>query len=293
MAVLTAKGISALAVEMLTRKLVLPNTVSRIPGDEFGGGSGDTVTVRVPQPTTARKQATRGATITYDDVNEVPVDVKLEHLYHAKRISDQELTFDIANFGRQVTLPQVEAVAAGAEAELATVMNGLTSQLSINADGSNIEAVILEAREMLGRADVPADGRFMAVSPEVATFVLALPNLSEVDKAGDGSALREAIIGRYRGFTFVESAGLTAGGAVAYHRSGFAFANRPPVTPQGATSSATHQAHGISMRQIFQYDPHILSDASVLSTFAGAGVVRDASNAIKRAIKITTAASGG
>jgi len=292
-AVLTAKGISALAVEMLTRKLVLPNTVARIPGNEFGGSSGDTVTVRVPQPTTARKQATRGAQITYDDVNEVPVDVKMEHLYNAKRISDQELTFDIADFGRQITLPQVEAVAAGSEAELATVMNGLTSQLTINADGSNIEAVILEAREMLGRADVPADGRFMAVSPEVATFVLSLPNLSEVDKAGDSSALREAIIGKYRGFTFVESAGLTAGAAVAYHRSGFAFANRPPVAPRGATSSATHQAHGISMRQIFQYAPDILSDASVVSTFAGAGVVRDASNSIKRAIKITTAASGG
>jgi len=287
-AVLTAKGISSVAVELLTRSLVLPMTVARIPGGEYSGPNGGTITVRVPQPSTARTQASRGATITYDDVTEVPVDVTLSHLYHAKLVSDEELSLDLVNFGTQVTRVQVQAVAAAAEDTLATAMNGLTADLTIAADGSDIEAKILEAREMLGRNNVPADNRYLAVSPEVATFLLALPNLSQVDQSGSPSALRDAVIGRYRGFTVVESSALTAGTAVAYHSSGFAFANRLPVTPRGANETATAQAGGIGLRQIFQYVPDKLSDASVVSTFAGAAVVTDSDGARKRAIKLST-----
>ncbi|MDG4769008.1 phage capsid protein [Solwaraspora sp. WMMD792] len=276
MAVLTAQGISSLAIELLTRTLVLPMTASRIPGAEFSGSNGDTITVRVPQPSTARTQSSPGATITYDDVDEVPVDVSLSHLYHAKLVSDQELSLDLADFGRQITRVQVAAVATGAENQMATVMNGLPADLTIDADGGNIDAIVLQAREMLGRAEAPLDGRYLAVSPEVATFILALDEVSRVDASGDTNALRNAIIARWRGFNVVESTGLDAGKAVAYHRSGFAFANRVPVVPRGVTSSATAQSGGVGMRQIFQYVPDKLSDASVISTFAGAAVVTDA-----------------
>ncbi|GGK89263.1 phage capsid protein [Mangrovihabitans endophyticus] len=275
MAVLTAQGISALAVELLTRMIVLPATVSRVPSADFAGSNGDTITVRVPQPGTARTQASAGSTITYDDVDEVPVDVVLKHLYHAKLISDQEMTYELYDFARQITRVQVAAVAEGAEDQLATVMNGLSSDLTIDVTGSNIEAIVLQAREQLGRAKAPMSDRFIAVSPEVATFVLALDNLSEVDKAGSPSALRDAVIGRYRGFTFVESTALTAGRAVAYHRSGFAWANVTPVAPRGATSTAVTQADGVGLRQIFQYETSKLSDATVVSTFAGASAVVD------------------
>ncbi|HEX6685757.1 MAG TPA: P22 phage major capsid protein family protein [Candidatus Limnocylindrales bacterium] len=293
MAVLTAQGISALSVELLTRTLVLPMTVSRIPGAEFAGSNGDTITVRVPQPSAARTQASPGATITYDDVDEVPVDVSLAHLYHAKLVSDEELSLQLEDFGRQITRVQVAAVATRAENQLATAMNDLSADLTVDLDGSNIEAIVLEAREILGRNDVPMDNRFLAVSPEMATFVLALENLSHVDQAGSASALRDAVIGRYRGFTVVESNGLDAGTAVAYHRSGFAWANRVPVSPRGATSSGSAEAGGVGMRQIFQFVPDKLSDASVVSTFAGAAAVpdNDSGTEFPRIVKIDTAAT--
>lgn len=293
MTVLTAQGISSLAVELLTRTLVLPMTVSRIPGAEFSGSNGDTITVRVPQPSTARTQAAPGATITYDDVDEVPVDVTLSHLYHAKLVSDQELSLDLEDFGRQITRVQVAAVATRAEGLIAAAMNGLSADLEIDADGGNIDAIVLEAREQLGRADVPLDGRYLAVSPEVATFVLAQDNVTRVDASGNPSALREAVITRWRGFWVVESAGLSAGTALAYHRSGFAFANRVPVVPRGATSSATAESGGIGMRQIFQYASDKLSDATVVSTFAGAAAVpdNDSGTAFPRIVKLETAAS--
>lgn len=286
MAVLTAQQISSLAVGLLTRDLVLPGTVSRIPGGEFSGSNGDTITVRVPQPGTSLTQATPGATITYSDVNEVGVNVSMSHLYHAKRVTDEEMSFDIENFGVQVTRVQTAAVATGAENLLAAAMNGLASEgdFALTASVDDTKATLLEARRLLSAANVPAGDRFLAASPEVVNRLLATDEFTRVDASGNDSALRDATVGRIYGFTVVESNALTAGTACAYHRSGFVFANRVPVMPRGAASSATATAGGIGLRHIFQYDPNTLSDASVISTFAGAAVVDAA-----RVVKLTTA----
>ena len=275
MALLTSNRISSLAVQLLTRTLVLPNTVARIPGAEFSGDNGDTVTVRVPQPGTARTQASPGATITYDTISETPVDVSMTHKYHAKRVTDEELTFDIVDFGAQVTAIQVDAVARGAEDLLAAAMNGVAADASfaLTASDADTETQLLAARQALGEANVPAGDRFLAVSPDIATRLLGLDSLRDASQSGSSGALREAEIGRLYGFTIVESNALTAGTAIAYHRTGFVFANRPPATPRGANDSAVASMGGISLRHIFQYQPDILSDASVVSTFAGAAVV--------------------
>lgn len=284
MAFLTAKGISRTAIALLTRTLVLPMTSTRIPGDEFAGSNGDTITIRVPVPTVARTQAAPGDAIQYDDLDETPVDVTLAHLYHATKITDEDLSLSIESFAEQVTLNQVTAVATRAEDQLAGVMNVLPSELGIASGGGDVEDIVLQAREALGEADVPSGQRWLAVSPQVATFLLKLDKFSRVDASGNDSALRDAIIGRIYGFQVVESNALNTGTAVAYHQSGFVFGNRTPVTPRGAADSATATEGGVGLRQIFQYDPDVLSDASVISTFAGAALV-DAD----RVVKITAA----
>ncbi|MPZ27537.1 MAG: hypothetical protein GEV12_14290 [Micromonosporaceae bacterium] len=283
MAFLTAKGISRTAIALLTRTLVLPMTVTRVPGDEFAGANGDTITIRVPVPSVARTQASPGASITYDDVDEVAVDVTLAHLYHATRITDEDLSLALESFAEQVSLKQVSAVATRAEDQLAGTMNVLPSELDIAAGGADVEAQVLAAREALGEANVPSGMRWLAVSPQVATFLLKLDKFSRVDASGTDSALRDAIIGRIYGFQVVESNALNTGTAVAYHQSGFVFGNRTPVTPRGAADSATATEGGVGLRQIFQYDPDVLSDASVVSTFAGGSLV-DAD----RVVKLTT-----
>lgn len=290
MALVTAKGVSSLAVALLTRTLVLPMTVARVPGNEFSGDNGDTITVRVRQPRTARKQTTPGASITYDALNEVSVDVKVELLYDATRLTAHDLSLNLVDFGVQVTQPQVASVAVGAEDQLAAAMNALPADDSFAATPSatDTDAKILAAREALSAAKVPTGDRFLACAPDIVTRLLSVDKFVRADAVGDGTAIRDAIVGRIYGFTVVESAALTPGTAVAYHRSGFVFANLPPVAPQGlpATQTAVATSGGVSMRQIFQYQPDILSDASVLSTFAGASVV-DAD----RVFKLDTAAS--
>jgi hypothetical protein len=299
MAVLTSGQISSVAIELLTRALVLPRTVTAVPGSEFSGSNGDTITVRVPQPGASRTQGSAGATITYDDVSEIPVNVTLSHLYHGKLVSDQELSYKIADFARQITLVQVNAVATGAETLLATVMNGLTEDdtFAATASAADTIATILGARETLTKNNAPANDRYLACSPEIITRLLDKDcGLTKISDSGSSSALRDAVIGSLYGFTVVESNALEAGSAVAYHRSGFAFANRTPVQPRGAVDSSTAALAGIGLRHIFQYVPDKLSDASVVSTFAGAAAVYEDGTGTngtdnKRFVKLGTAAS--
>lgn len=250
----TAAGVSSLSVALLTRTLALPMTVARVPGGEFRGPNGGTITVRVRQPRTAQTQDAPGDTINYNDINETPVDVSLTHLYDAARLTDEDLTLNIEDFGAQVTEPQVAAVGVGAEDQLASAMNGLPAS---NASFSDIDASLLEAREFLSTNNVPASNRTLAVAPDVMTMLLETDKFVRADAIGDGSAIRSATTGRVYGFTVVESNGLDVGTALAYHRSGFAFATAVPVAPRGANDSATASYGGIGLRQIFQYQPDI------------------------------------
>ena len=277
MALLTAQGISKVAIELLVRRLSLPRTVTMVPGDEFSGANGDTITVRVPQPSSARTQASRGATLTADDINEVGVDVTMSHLYHLKNVSDQELSFDIENFARQITRPQVEAVAIGAEGKLAAVMNALTESASIEWDLTPTEAddkaTILAARKFLGDNEAPPEDRYLAVAPDIAARLLAHAFMTDVDRSGASDALRNASLGRVFGFNVVESNALDAGTAIAYHKSGFVLATKAPVAPRGASESSSAVGQGIGLRQVFQYDAGTAQDQSLVSTFAGAAAV--------------------
>jgi hypothetical protein len=290
MAVLTAQRISRLMVALLNRQLVLPRTVSMIPGEEFSGSNGDTITVRVRQPRAARTQASAGTPLVANSADEVPVELQVSHLYDLHNLSDQQATLELEDFAAQVSVPQMQAVAIGAEAQITTVMNGLTDDVTIDSDGSDIEDVILQARRDLSRNDVPAENRWFACSPEVLNFVLAIDKFVRVDASGSDQALREAGAGRLYGFTFVETRGLDAGEAVAYHQSGFAFATRPPATPRGATDSANTNEQGIALRTVFQYDASTAQDQVLVSTFAGASAVYEDSSGTdsRRFVKLRT-----
>lgn len=282
--VLTAARISALAVELLGRQLVLVATVSRVPGRDFSGPSGGAVTLRVPVPRTARVQETPGSPIVFDAISETPVTCTVNHVYDGVRVTDEDMSLSVENFARQFLVPQTEAVARRGEQFLSDVMNDLDADLYFPADTVDLadwdekgyEDRILEAGELLDQNDVPAGDRYMAVSPYVARRVLRVDKFTRVDASGERTALRQAMLGDLYGFRFVKSNNLAPGRAVAYHTSAFAFGTLSPVAPAGVVESATAEDGGVAMRAIRQYNPSILSEESVISTFVGATEVDDA-----------------
>lgn len=275
MAFLTSGQISNLTVGLLAREVVLAGTVASVDPSEFNGDNGDEVTIRVPQTRTARVQATPGAAITFDAINETSVTLSLSHIYDAAPITDEALSLEIEDFAVQVTAPQVESVGSAIERNLATAMNAVPADDTGETDA---QAAALHAMTVLTQADVPMTGRYLAVSPLAAEKLLASEILTAVDSSGNSSALRDATIGRLRGFTVVVSNMLSEGTAglgrmVAYHRSGFAFTSKVPATPRGASSASTATYQGLSMRHIFQYDAAHLQDQSVVSAFVGSVLV--------------------
>jgi len=277
MAALTAIGISRVAMALLNRTVVLPRTMTRVPGADFDGPNGSSIQVRVRQPRTAKTQSSPGAVLVANTVDEVAVTVVLSHLYDLHNLTDQEANFSIENFASQVTRPQVEAVAIAAENTATTAMNALTADLSFAAVATEADtkATILAAREALGEADCPAGGRWLAVSPSIATRLLSMDITTRVDASGSNSALRQAMLEPLWGFNIVESNGLTADTAMAYHESGFVFANRTPTVPRGASESAVATEQGIGLRTVFQYDPTHAQDQILVSTFGGCSAVYD------------------
>ena len=277
MAALTATGIAKVAVALLNRSVVLPRTVTRVAGGDFDGPNGSSIQVRVRQPRTAKTQSSPGAALTANTVDEVPVTVTLSHLYDLHNLTDQEANFDIEDFAMQITRPQVEAVAIAAENTITTAMNNLTADLSFAATATEADtkSTILAAREALGEADCPASNRYLAVSPSIASRLLSVDLFVRADASGATSALRQAILGSIYGFTVVESNGLTEDTALAYHQSGFVFANRTPTPPRGATESATASEQGVGLRTVFQYNAGTASDQVLVSTFGGASAVYD------------------
>jgi hypothetical protein len=279
MSLLTAKPIGELAIELLRRQVVLPALVSRVGSSDYVG-SGGTVTLRVPVPRTAREQKTPGAEINFDTLEEAEVDVKLAHWYDAATLTDEDLTLNLVDYGRQVLAPQVASVAEAAENELADVMGGLTPDGEIvwagTPDVEDDEDTLLAIRERLSDNKVPGSGRAVAVAPDIATRLLRNPKFSRADARGSAgmTALESATLGTLYAMQIVESTALDKGIAVGFHRSAFAYGNCAPVVPPEVFGSSLSD-NGLALRVVKVFNAGTLSTASAVSTFAGASVVED------------------
>ena len=267
---------------LLERELVLPRLVWRDAGGSFRGAKDDTISIRVPAYLTHRTRVMRSPTaLVFDELAETKVDVTLDtHVYKGIRISDEEMTLDIVDFSEQVTMPAARAVARGVEDTVATAITGATypADSQVVIDEAAPLAAVLRARRLLNDANVPFEGRVLLLGSAVEELILGTNLLTQVDTSGSDSALRDAIIGRLRGFTVVTSNAIPPGEAYAFHRTAFALALQAPVVPAGASWGDSVAAGGIAMRALRDYAPEATggpSDRLLVDVFAGADVVTD------------------
>ncbi|MGI5245423.1 P22 phage major capsid protein family protein [Dactylosporangium sp. CA-139066] len=268
------------ALGLLEEELTLGQLVYRDFDSDFAGKQGDTVNVKRPARLTAEDIGFRSSNrqVTGQDLVESTFPVKLrEYPVNAVDLSDEEMTLDVENFGSQVLQPQVEAIARYIEARLAFEMqaNTVTGALGAKTDGSDLLAKITRARKLLNDRNVSRGGRILLVGSAVEEALLNLAILTEADKSGTTEALREAILGRLRGFTVVGSNQIDEDVAIAYHPTAFALITRAPVIPDGASFGAATSYGGYAMRWIKDYDASRLSDRSVLGTFMGIEPIKD------------------
>jgi hypothetical protein len=289
------------AVGLLLRELVIARTMwtDAINPGEFVGAFNDTVTLRVPARRTARTRTLRAGTAIVNDTSaEHGVAVKLDtDIYNGAPITDEEFTLDIVDFGSQVLMPQIRAVAEGLEDIAFARIEGATYQgsMTINADATDLVVsgatdwylVANRARRLLNRKDVPLNNRTLLIAPDIEEDILGSDRFTRNDSIGASGedALREAIIGRIAGFNVITSNALDDGQAFAYQKSAFVLAARAPRVPQGVNMGTTRQLSeaqgavgyvgGIGTRWIMDYDYTNTTDRSLVSTWAGTATVTD------------------
>lgn len=279
---LKADKILATALALLQREIILPKLVTRLGLADFEGAKDDSVTIRVPAILDAREYEwrTRGAAIVVDDVVEKSVTVALsKHPYSAVAVTDEQLTLDITSFAKQILAPQVRGVAEKLESYIAAALADapITAAQTVTfttATGSGYDTAI-DVRTILNKNNVPMADRVLVLGADIEAAWLKDDKMSDVDKSGSSTALRDAILGRIGGFLTVVSNAIPPTVGYAFHKSAIVLGNVAPIVPEGVTAGASESSDGLAMRWIRDYDPNYLRDRSVVSSFAGTGSVNE------------------
>lgn len=288
----TPEVVAKLMIGALVQDLILPRMVTRELERDFTGGSGTVINVRTPPTVTGGGARTytqtlrdAGTPIVLDQINEATVPVTIgPMLYKGSAITDEDFTFEIVDFTRQVIEPLAQPVGVGAEAVLAAEINNFTASATITPDltAEGIHSAILEARLALNKRYVPMQGRVLVVSPEVEMALLIddANRLVRYQDSGSVEALRNATVGRLYGMDVVTSTELTANTFAIFTREAFAFVMAVPPVPAGCPFGASVSYQGMGLRFIRDYDSAFMQDRAVVSVFAGAETL-DAQRAIR------------
>ena len=283
---LKAERIAAASLGILEREIILPGLVWRNAGGSFQGAAGDTITIRIPARTQARTRPLRQARpaasegtgiITMDELAETSVDVTLDEApYNAIPITDEELTLDITDFGRQILAPQVRAIAEALENKIAAEMTGATYQTTLTLDTADPYKTLVDARVQLNKDNVPMSGRRCVVGADLEGVILKSQHIAEADKSGSDTALRDAVIGRVAGFgpIYVSNA-IPPNVGFVFHDTAFVLSTQAPVIPEGATYGSSQSYQSLAMRWIRDYDFRSVQDRSLVDTYVGSNTIVD------------------
>jgi hypothetical protein len=267
--------VAATAVAMLRDDLKIARTVSRKFEANFGGGKGSVVNVRVPATLKARRRALdAGTAIVLDNVTEDTIAVSLDHMaYSAVPVTDEELTLRIEDFAKQILAPQVVAIAEDVENVVVETLQGVAEDTTLAYDAAKPSSTFVQARKQLRDLGVPFQGLYAAVGTGVYAELLEAGELKDASQSGSTAALRDAEVGRVRGFDTFEDNRLADDEIVFYHGDAVALAIIAPVVPGGVAFGQSLSAEGFACRWIKDYDSSLLQDRSILSTFVGCSTI--------------------
>lgn len=277
-----APQVAQTAIALANEDAYLSATINRNFENDLlgGGGKGRTVNVRIPSALIAHERGIDDVTtqIVMDSLSESTFQITLgTHAYSAVGLSEGDMSLNLANFSAQVLAPQVEAVVddvehAVSQAILATP-GAQTGEELPAYDASNPVAYFIALRKLLRNRGVSTAGLNVAVGTQVYADLLSAKQIIDASESGSTAALREGQVGRVQGFQVVESTRFDEHDIAAYSRDAYTLAVRAPIVPAGASFGASESSNGFSLRYVRDYDPTVMKDRSVVSTFAGVAQV--------------------
>lgn len=270
---LTPDIIAREALMVLRNNAVMANLVHRDYSNEFVAGAGDTVTIRKPAKFTAQEYT---SDITVQDANEDGVAVKLDkHLDVSFAVTSAQMTMDIADFSAQLLVPAMQAFADKVDSYLLALANAVTHKVTGTAE---IQNDIVDVRAFLTKAAAPLTERRFVYNSDTEAKLLKTDLFRDAAKVGDdGTALREASLGRKFGMDFYVDQNADAAGVagVAFHKNAFALVTRPLALPSGAAKAAIVNYDGFGLRVVYDYDIHTKTDTVSIDMICGVKTIND------------------
>lgn len=275
--------LAAAAVQLLDREVVVPSLFTKKSVDDFKGAADDTLNMKVPGVLPFHEYAWRNdrtSPLVTDEYAERKISVSFGgNFYSAVQLTDEQYEFDFASGWGKLLAAQARAVGRGLEHGAVSTLEGADYEVEISAAArGGISQALVEARRVMNRFNVPGGSRTLLVGSDFDAemqneekFNLAL----NVGDANANTALKEASIGRWKGFNIVTSNEIAADAAYAFVPSAYVFLNAAPAVPQSVGTGATASFNNVSLRWIRDYNAEYLFDRSVVNTWAGFDVVTD------------------
>ena len=220
---ITLKLIAREALPRLIENLVFPNLVYRNFSADFKN-LGDTIQVRKPTILTA-EEFNQETGVTYQDMNEDSVDVKLDKLATVDaKASAIETAVNIDDLNRVFIEPAAVALAEKINADGLALYKDVPYAVGTAGTTPTDLSILANARKQLNINKAPVAGRVAVWDPEADAAFTQIPAVVNAEKSGSTQALREGSIGRLMGFENYMAQG------VAHHESGITSSSAVKVS---------------------------------------------------------------
>lgn len=265
----TANQVAQVALRLAEEDQALSALVARnIVNPIAGGGQGTAVQLKVPNALVAydRDIDSKSAELVYGEIAESVITVTANKAaYSGVSLSDGDMSLHLADFASQVLVKQVDAVVDRVEKEVADTLNAIPTTDDIAWDEASPLSTFTAIRKELRQRGVPAEGIQCVVGVDVYAALLEANVLTDASQSASTAALREAQVGRVRGFNVVESTRVADGDIIAFHRDAFTLAVRPPAPAQGQFA-ATVSGGGFGLRYTRGFDMTVAKHLSLVDT---------------------------
>lgn len=265
---LTPEIIAREALMVLRNNAVMANLVHRDYEETFVPGVGDTITIRKPATFTAKEFS---GSIEVQDATESGVEVKMDkHLDVSFAVTSAQMALDIEDFSAQLLVPAMQAFANKIDEYLLGLKADVTNAVTAT---DNAQSDVVEARKFLTKSAAPLADRRFVYNSDTEAKLLKTDLFVSAEKVGDeGTALREASLGRKFGMDFYTDQNadkITGLGGVAFHKNAFALVTRPLALPQGAANAAIINYDGFGLRVVYGYDINTKTDTVSIDMLCG------------------------
>lgn len=273
--------LASAAAEVLEQSLSLPAVFRREGFDAYQGVKGDAVTIRVEGILPFHRYTfrnDRSTPITTDTYDERSITITLaDHFYSAVQLTDEQREWDLLDFSFLLG-KQARAVARGLQRAAQDKIENAPYQVTIGGAEVDVLASITEARRVLNRFQVPAGTRTLVVGSDFEQALQTEDRIQLASNSGDGnanSALRDATVGRIKGFNVVLDNTIDPVAAYAIVDNGFVWANAAPMVPRSVAYGATSSFEGVALRLMQDYVHDYMYDRQVTDTWSGMRYVED------------------